>query len=222
LGTYTIDPKGNIYLTPMPFISVKPKTFEFQSSIYKLDSQTKRLSIWKRLEEVNASLKNPFGIISIDYDCDDKTLWVSSLDESEYNRAKGRIYHIDIATKKVLERVEGVDALSIKLIHTSQGKYLLAGLANLNSLYAYKIVNSEIDPNPIRLFELPDANEHIRSIKIIGDNMLKIQTIPFLYTLVAQTVEGSLRKEYIVTWDSKLLIWRIVPNEKHSNRKSHI
>jgi len=214
-GGYALDRSGNMYLTPMPFISVKPYTFNLQKNIYKLDSKSGKLSIWLTLDEVKATSNNPFGIISIVYDCDDNTLWVSSIDKSDYFHSRGTIYHIDIASKKILQKVEGVDALSLQLLHTTKGKYLLAGVANDNTLIALEIKNSKLLSTPIKIFELPNEEEHIRKIKVVGKNHLRIQTIPFSYNLIAQTLEqASIRKSYDLVWDESSLKWRLKNRQK--------
>jgi hypothetical protein len=201
-GGYALDRSGNMYLAPMPFISVKPYTFNLQKNIYKLDSKNGKLSIWLTLDEVKATSNNPFGIISIVYDCDDNSLWVSSIDKSDYFHSRGTIYHIDIASKKILQKVEGIDALSLQLLKSEKGKYLLAGVANDNTLIALEIKNSKLLSTPIKLFELPNEEEHIRKIRVVGKNHLRIQTIPFSYNLIAQTLEqASIRKSYDLVWD---------------------
>ncbi len=208
-STYALDPKGNIYLSPMPFVSVKPKTFEFQKNIYFLDTNSGNLSVWKSLEEVKATPNNPFGVIALVYDCDDNTLWVSAIDESSYDKSRGVIYHIDIASKKILQRVEGVDALSLALLKSSKGKFLLMGDARKNQLLAIEIGEGKVFSSPIKLVELPSSLEHIRKIKVRGKNILELQTIPFSYTLIAQTSDGEDRKYYRAVWQSSEHSWKI-------------
>ena len=208
-STYALDPKGNTYLSPMPFVSVKEKTFAFQKNIYFLDSNSGNLSVWKSLEEVKATPNNPFGIIALVYDCDDHTLWVSSIDESSYDKGRGVIYHIDIASKKILQRVKGVDALSLTLFKSSKGKFLLMGDARKSQLLAMEIREGRALDNPIKLLELPNTLEHIRKIKIKGENLLELQTIPFSYTLIAQTSVGEDRNYYRAIWQHNILSWKL-------------
>jgi len=206
-GGYALDRSGNMYLTPMPFISIKPYTFNLQKNIYKLNSKTGKLDIWLTIDKVKTTSNNPFGITAIVYDCDNNTLWVSSIDKSDYFHSKGTIYHIDIASKKILQKLKGIDALSLQLIQTTKGKYLLAGLAKDNTLIALEIKNNKLLSNPIKLFSLPNKEEHIRKINIVAKNHLKIQTIPFSYSLIAQTIqEASIRKNYNIIWDNNK--WR--------------
>ena len=208
-STYALDPKGNMYLTPMPFVSVKTKTFEFQKNIYFLDTNSGNLSVWMSLDEVKPSPNNPFGVIAVVYDCDDSSLWVSAIDESSYDKGRGTIYHIDIASKKILQRVEGVDALSLALLKSSKGKFLLIGDARKSQLLAMEIREGRAFSNPSKLLELPNTLEHIRKIKVRGKNLLELQTIPFSYTLIAQTSSGEDRKYYRAVWQSAKRSWKI-------------
>ena len=206
-STYALDNQGNLYLAPMPFISIHPATFNLQKNIYKLDSSTGQLSIFMAFDDVVPSPNNPFGIISLVYDCDDKTLWVSAIDETDYREQRGVIYHIDVATKKILQKVEGVDALTLALLKSERGKFLLIGSARKNSLYAYAIKEGKIEDRLIKILDLPLANEHIRKIKIKGSNLLELQTIPFSYTLIAETSHKKERNHYLVRWNNKLSKW---------------
>jgi len=187
LGTYAADREGNLYLAPMPFISIEPTTFNLQKNIYKLDSKTGKLSLWMHLDDVQPSATNPYGINAITYDCDDGTLWVSAIDKSDYRKEKGRIYHIDPSAKKILQTIGGIDALSMAIVHTDKGKYLLVGSARDNALYALPFAGKVLREEKIRLAALPDANLHIRKIKVKGKDRLELQAIPFSYALIAQT-----------------------------------
>jgi len=196
-SAYALTPKGDMFLTPMPYISVKKKTFEFQKNIYKLDSNSGKLSIWMTLEDVTASSNNPYGVIAVEYDCSDNSLWVSAIDETDYRNSRGVVYNIDISTRKILQKVEGIDALTLKLVKSEKGRFLLAGMAKENALNAYAILDNKLQKKPIKLLELDDSNEHIRKISIIGKSSLKVKSIPFSYSLIAQTQESSIRREYI-------------------------
>lgn len=206
---YVLDQKGNMYLTPMPYISVKPKTFDLQKNIYKLEGNSGKLSIWMSLDEVKAGSTNPFGIIAIAYDCDDDTLWVAAIDETDYTTQRGIIYHIDIKQKKILQRVKRIDALSLKLLHTQRGKYLLLGSARENTLCAFSVKEGKLSAVSHKIFSLPDANEHVRKIMVRGHNHLEIQTIPFAYTLLAQTAQQGVRSTYDAFWDVNTAQWKL-------------
>ena len=205
LGTYSLDKEGNMYLVPMPFISIYPTTFNLQKNIYIVDTLTGKLSIFMHLDDVHPSANNPYGINAIVYDCDDHTLWVSAIDESTYQRQKGVIYHIDIQTKRIIEKIQDIDALSLALLQSNKGKFLLVGSARDNGLYAYKIDKNHISTS-VKMIELPNVNEHIRKIKVKGNNKLELQSIPFSYTLISQTAQED-RKYYDLLWYEVTNMW---------------
>ncbi len=208
MGTYAVDREGNIYLAPIPFISIRSSTFNLQSKLYTIDAHTGRLSIWKEFEDVHPSQNNPYGVVSLAYDCEDEMLWVSAIDESDFSAQKGVIYQIDPKTKRVIWKLEGFDALTLALIHSNKGKFLLFGSARDNGLYAISIKKHKIFGEPFKLLELPSANEHIRKIKIKKRNILELQSIPFGYSLVAQSSKKD-RIHYVAVWRKNTKRWKI-------------
>ena len=211
-GTYALDEKGNIYLAPMPYISISNNTFELQKNIYKLDSTTGEIAVFMHLDDVLPSANNPYGVYTLVYDCEDKTLWVATLDKTDYQHQKGVIYHIDIESKKILQRIEGFDALTLNILQTNKSKYLLAGSATTSGLYAYTIKDRKLSPKPVKLLELSNPNEHIRKIKIKKNNQLQLQAIPFSYTLIAQATK-QYRVIYDAEWDNSLSQWKLSKSE---------
>ncbi len=211
-STYTVDEAGNIYLIPTPFISIRPTTFNLQKKLYRLDSKTGKLTIFMHFEDIVPDENNPYGLNAIVYDCEDETLWVATIDESNYQNQKGVIYHIDPKTKEILQQISGVDVLSMGLVKSSKGKFLLIGSARDNGLYAYPIIQRKLQAIPIKLLELPGANEHIRKIKVKNENTLELQTIPFTYTLIAQTAKKD-RIYYDVIWNIKSKEWTVQRDE---------
>jgi hypothetical protein len=207
-STYSVDEVGNIYLIPIPYISIHPTTFNLQKNIYKLETKTGKLSIFMHFEDVLSNANNPYGLNAIVYDCEDKTLWVATIDKSDYQSQKGVIYHIDPHNKKILQKVEGFDVLTMQIMRSQKGKYLLVGSARDSGLYAYPIHKGKLSNMAEKLLELPSVNEHIRKIKIEKKNTLKLQSIPFSYTLIAQTAKED-RSHYKAIWNQKTEHWEI-------------
>lgn len=208
LGTYTIDNLGNIYLTPNPFISVHPSTFNLQKAIYKMDSKSGKLSRWMVIDDVKPNSTNPYGLISIVYDCDSSELIASSIDESNYKAQKGVIYQINPKTKTITDRVEGFDALTVNILHSKGAKYLLAGSARDNGVYAFVFNGDKLNPKAHKLFEIPNPRLRVRKIRVIGKNRLKIEAIKFNYSLVAETNKKQ-RFVYIAIYNPTNSTWKI-------------
>jgi len=209
-STYTVDNKGNLYLIPMPFISIRPVTFDLLKNLYRIDTNTGKLSIFMHFDDIKPSSTNPFGLNAIAYDCDNGTLWISAIDESDYQTQKGVIYHIDPKNKKILARFEGWDAFSLAVVKTNKGKFLFLGSAKDSGLYAMKITkNNLIMSKPVKLFDLSNPEEHIRKIKVKEKNRLEIQTIPFTYTLITESGKKE-RNYYDVYYDEIDDTWDIL------------
>ncbi len=207
-STYALDEQGNVFLVPTPFVSIRATTFDLQKNIYKLDTITGKISIFMHFDDVHPSPHNPYGINAVVYDCEDKTLWVAAIDETDYTIQRGVIYHIDTKTGTLLQKIESVDALTLAIHMSDKGKYLLVGAARDSALYAYKIEGGQLVNNSIKLLELTSATEHIRKIKIKGNNHLELQTIPFSYSLIAQTAKKD-RLTYDAIWNEGLELWEI-------------
>ncbi len=212
-STYALDKQGNIYLIPTPYISIHPTTFTLQKKIFKLDTHTGRVAIFMDFDDVRPTPNNPYGMNAVAYDCDDQTLWAAAIDESDYREEKGVIYHIDPGTKTIRQRVTGFDALTLKIVHASTGKYLLAGSARTNGLYAFAITRGVLIDPPVKLASLPDPNEHIRKIKVTAANQLELQSIPFTYSLIARTAKRD-RTYFAAKWDPVHRKWKITKKNK--------
>jgi len=207
-GTYILNELGDIYLVPMPYISIHSDTFDLQKHLYRLDSSTGKLSKYMSLDDIAPSAHNPYGLQAISYDCTDQTIWLSALDKSNYSEQKGRIYHIDLKSKKILQTIDNVDALSLKVAHAQNGKYLLVGSARDSALYAYSINSKGYIDSPLaKLLELSSSTEHIRKIKIKGQ-MIELQAISFGYTLIAETGKDD-RIYYKAQWKNELQQWKL-------------
>jgi hypothetical protein len=211
-GTYTLDEQGNLYLAPMPHINTTPSTFELQKNIYYIDSATGKLAIFMHIDDVFPDSNNPYGIHTLVYDCEDKTLWIAAIDETNYQGQKGVIYHVDPKTKTILQRVNGFDAHTLNILQTTKAKYLLAGSAIDNALYAYQIIDGSLSSSPVKLLELTNSNDHIRKIKIKENNYLELQITPFSYALIVQTTKNY-RTLYDAKWNSVVSEWTLSKRE---------
>ena len=205
-GTYAIDNMGNIYLAPMPFISIKPTTFNLQKNIYKMDSFSGKIDIFMHFDDIKPSANNPYGIISLVYDCSNNTLYASAIDKTSFDGSKGRIYHIDIKSKEIIDKIDNFDALTLAFIQTKDKKYLIAGSAFDSGVYIF------VNKKPIKLFDLPNSQLRVRKIKVLGKDRLKLEAIKFSYTLIAQSTNKQ-RQDFEAIYNSKTHTWKVLPTK---------
>ena len=207
MGTYALDAEGNLYLAPTPYISIKPTTFNLQKNLYRVDSESGRLSILMHLDDVAPDAHNPYGVVALAYDCDDGTLWVSAIDRSDYHQSRGRIYHIDPKERKVLQKVSGYDLLSLALVATPKGKFLLGGSAREPKLSAFPIKKGSLQNKPLLVATLDNPQARVRKIHPLKPDTIRIETIPFSYTLIAATSHEGDRQKRLLHFDRKLRQW---------------
>jgi hypothetical protein len=220
MGTYAVTEKGDIFLAPMPYISVKSDTFDAQRNIYRIDGKTGEMEIWKRFDDIKPDGTNPYGIVTLAYDCTDKILWIGAIDKSRYGEEKGRIYAIDVSTKMIKRRIEGIDALTLYVGLDADGKKrLLVGSAMRPVVTALSYDGSLRSDIVI----LPDATMRVRKIKIGKDGTLRLQAIPFGYTLIAAGTSGEKRVPINAVWnyDKKAYFVHANNNNEHNNGQSH-
>ena len=204
-GTYTLDRDGNLYLVPMPFVSIEKHTFEYQKNLYKIDTNSGKLDVFMSFDDVNATEANPYGLSAIAYDCKYDRFYISAIDESTYNETKGVIYVVDRKSKKILQKLEGFDALSLSILEDDKKhRYLLAGSAKDDALYSYDIISDGLNTKKVKLLEVPTATQHIRKIRIKSKDMIELETIEFSYSLVASSDEhGKYREHYKALYNPK-------------------
>ncbi len=137
VGAFERDDKGNIYVTPLPYVSLQDNPPEKQNQIYRIDSKTGEMSLFMVLPATDKpNNKNPFGTMGLHFDCDTKSLYVSSVAGSKPMQEKGVILQVDINTKKILSKFENTDVIGLGVFNTPQGKKLYFGSARDPYLYS--------------------------------------------------------------------------------------
>ena len=130
LGHIVVDEVGNIYAYPAPRVSLIDNPPGQQNTIYRVDTQTGEMKKWLDLPADPApSSENPFGILGLAYDCQNHTLYASSVQGSSRSQELGRLYHINVAEAKIIGQYESVDAFGMGVFNGSTGKRLYFGSA---------------------------------------------------------------------------------------------
>lgn len=191
LGPYCVDARGNIYTTGVPYVSLEKNKPEEQNKIYIVDHKTGKMSDFINLPWAEApSANNPYGAVGLAYDCGTKSLYAASLAGSTAQAEIGQIMQIDIATKKVISTLEGVDALSVGIYNTKSGKRLYYGSARTPEIFSVLLdKKGNFVGEPQFEFSLAaqkggsaDKGHRIRFFK---DGRMEIKAIEFSYSLMA-------------------------------------
>jgi sugar lactone lactonase YvrE len=132
LGPITFDGDGNVYVAPVPRISLVDNPPEKQNIIYRVDTDTGVMSEFLSLPAPEPpSSSNPFGVLGLTHDCDTHSLYATSVAGSTRSRELGRIYRIDPSTGQVVSHFDDVDALGIGVFNGAHGKRLYFGSARV-------------------------------------------------------------------------------------------
>lgn len=137
IGAFDRDSQGNIYVAPLPYVSLQKNPPEKQNQVYLIHNTTAKMSSFLQLPSTDIPhVKNPFGAMGLYYDCDTNSLYVSSIAGSLPQQEKGNIYQIDLNTKKVVSKLEYTDAIGVAVFNTLKGKRLYFGSARNSYIYS--------------------------------------------------------------------------------------
>lgn len=202
LGAYTVDRAANIYLAPMPFISLLENPPEKANIIQKIDAET---GIMAPLVDLPAAApltpQSVYGLTDLIYDCDTGMLYASSVMGSTYDRIAGRVFQVDPATGEILSMLEGIDAFSLDIFNTSYGKRLYIGSARVPEIYAIALdatggFTGELS-TALTLYNLGyHQDERPRSLTFQGTDRLIVNMLQFDFNLVAATESRQTVLEY--------------------------
>ena len=192
LGLYTVDNKGNTFITPIPQESLINNPLGEQNRILKLDATSGKLEVFMDLPQKKAStLKNPFGSMGIIYDCDNGFMYVSSIAGSSAREELGQIFHVDPEKKKVISKIDNIDAIGLNTYNLRSGKRLYFGAARSPEVFSVSIDKSGKIGNDSRLeFSLLDfpggSDERAHKIRF-KDNRMIVKASEFNYTLAVSS-----------------------------------
>jgi hypothetical protein len=193
LAPIQVDRDGNVWTAPAPVINVLDNPAALQNTLYKVESGSGELRAFMALPPARAGdTSNPFGLLGLAYDCDDNTLFASSVMGSTRGEIKGRIFHIDLASKKVIATLNDVDAMGLAPFHTGTEKRLYFGAAREPMVRSILLsedgkflgsVRDEINLDGLG----PRGDDRARRLSIATDNTLTVHGVEFNFNLIAPT-----------------------------------
>ncbi len=217
LGLYTLDNFGNIYTSPLPYVSIDINPPEEQNKILIVNSSDGKMEEFIRLKSKNPPTpKNPFGVIGLTFDCDTKSLYAASVAGSTYKDESGVIYQIDPVKKKVISEYKGIDVLGVGIFQGKFGKRMYLGLARKPEVYSVVINNDGSFSDDLRfefsLVDVPGGGFDKAHRIMFRNNQMIIKAREFNYTLMASS--STLRSIYIYNYDINSDKWNFVDVQK--------
>ena len=130
LAAYAYDDAGNIYVAPSPLVSLYENPLGEQNTIWKIDAKTQRMVRFAEVQAAAAaSTSNPFGILGMVYDCDTRSLYVTSVMGSTHDVENGRITRVSIDDKSTHVITEYFDGFGLAVLNNKHHKSLYVGSA---------------------------------------------------------------------------------------------
>ncbi|WP_439506993.1 hypothetical protein [Sediminibacterium sp.] len=215
LSTITFDFKGNIYTIPAPLISTLYNKTEKLNTIYSIDANTGEMAEWKSLPfAAKPSNKNPFGLLGISYDCSANFLAAATVAGSDRYNERGEIYLIDVATRKITDKLKDIDAMGLTFAIDEAGKKrLYFGKTRTGDIYSVIIgaKGTMIKQSLRKELSLegygPRGDDKARKLKFNG-NQLIISGTAFHYNLQASSEKPE--TVYSFVWLPKQKKWGLI------------
>ena len=218
-GPYALDEKGNIYLAPIPFVSVDEHDPREQNRIYRLDTDSGRIVPFMTLpDEVPYNPQNPYNILGLAYDCDTRSLYVATVRGSSFDKELGRIYQIYVPKKKIVDVVDGIDAMGLAVWNDSDSKYLYYGSARTPEVYRIRLGRrGELSTHkPEKVLTLSQysggRDDRCHRIRFLRDHTMLLKGVEFDYTLRSQS--DVRRNIYRFRYQPKTKSWKFVDVER--------
>lgn len=193
LGPLCIDQFGDAYLAPVPMVNVLHNPAADQNTVYKVDGTTGEMRKMINLPMVALpSKENAFGILGMAYDCDNHTLYATSVAGSNRKEEKGRIFHIDIATQMVISQLDSLDAMGIGIGFVNGEKRIFWGKTRTSDIYSIGIdLRGNFVGKPRLEFTLEGlgarGDDKARKIRFQNNGDMTISGVEFYYNLTAPT-----------------------------------
>ena len=214
LGPNVLDKNGNIYLAPVPLVSLYNNPPAEQNKIYRINAKTGVMQAFINLPWAQPpSVSNPFGVVGLAYDCETHSLYASSVAGSGPATELGRIYKVDLKTGEVVNQLENIDALGIGIFNGQQGKRLYYGAARTPEVYSIALTNTgDFAGEPrfeFSLAALPGGSQdNAHRFRFTRENELEIKGIEFGFKLLAAS--DPLRNVYRFRYNSDTDTWELV------------
>ncbi len=219
------DGLGNIYVVPVPSISLDINPIERNNVVYKIASETGLMEKFVQLPKPsNLDQSNPFGTMSISLDCSTNSLYVASVAGSTPAQVNGRVYQIDIKTKQIISKSAPIDAVGVAVADTPSGKRLYYGDARSSSLYSIALnQDGSFDRSQQKRYELSllhvknGDSTQIRKINFFNDQAgklwMRLSDTEFSFRLAAETNRQYKNYDFAVPFDLKSWADPVISNQ---------
>lgn len=217
MASITTDDLGNAYTFPVPFINTENQTIQTLNSIFKIDHSSGEMTLFTTLPKTD-SVKDmvAYGLLGVYFDCHAKKIYVSSVNGSTRDKENGSLFVLDQTTGKVLDRLDGVDAMGLCVGGVTGEKKLYFGKARTPEVYTVELDKEGMfDGKPefaISLDQLgPRGDDKARRIRFNTKSELVIHGIEFNFNLAGQSIKPETK--YAFGYNREEKKWLLMSTE---------
>ena len=193
LGPIAINERGDVFSAPIPVINLIDNKPEDQNKIYKIDAQSGEMNLFTELPKAaKPTGENPFGTLGMAYDCDTKTLYISTVFGSDLKNERGRIYAVNTESGRIIDSLVNVDAMGLGIAFENGERTFFYGTTRLSNVYSLKLdASGKFLNKPKLCCSLenlgPRGDDRARKIRFTPKGDMTIQAVEFYYNLIAPT-----------------------------------
>lgn len=200
LSAFVLDKRGDVYVLPSPRVNLSDNPPALQNRLYRIDGRSAEMTLALEFPVAAAvDQRNPYAGLGLSYDCGTDSLYLSSVAGSTMEAQRGRIFKIALQpTPKIVDQIEGIDALSLLNIDSSLGNALLFGSARTSEIRALRLDDQgNFLPESVSylLADLrglgPEGNDRARRIDVGSDASVLIRGMRFAYNLAQPSAQAS-------------------------------
>ncbi len=214
VGPHVVDSNGNIYVVPVPQVSLFVNPPEKQNKIYQIDTNSGIMAEYIDLPWAQPpSGANPFGAVGLAFDCNTNSIYVATLAGSTPAEELGRIYRIDVNSGEIVDQLDNIDALGLGVFNGASGKRIYYGSARTPEVYSIPLdANGDFSGEPRFEFSLAalegGSYDNAHRLRFTRDNQLEVKGIGFGYRLMAAS--DPLRNVYLFNYNQQNDDWDLV------------
>lgn len=209
MASITTDDQGNAYSFPIPFINTHNQSITSLNSIYKIDHLSGIMSLFTTLPKKDSVQDMvAYGLLGIYFDCHGRKIYAATVNGSTRDKENGSLFVIDPANGKVLDRLDGVDAIGLCVGGITGEKKLYFGKARTPEIYTVKLDKAGLfDGKP--QFELsldqlgPRGDDKARRIRFNNRSELLVHGIEFNFNLAGQSVKPETKYTFGYNFEEK-------------------
>ena len=211
LGPIAINERGDVFSAPIPVINLIDNKPEDQNKIYKIDAQSGEMNLFTELPKAaKPTGENPFGTLGMAYDCDTKTLYISTVFGSDLKNERGRIYAVNTENRRIIDSLTNVDAMGLGIAFENGERTFFYGTTRLSNVYSLKLdASGKFLNKPKLCCSLeglgPRGDDRARKIRFTPKGEMTIQAVEFYYNLIAPTEKQE--TIYYYRYDVVKKIW---------------